>query len=796
LLNPVTHNFTNFRKDDGLPDNTMLDVLEDDRHNIWVSTPNGLSNIIVKNEKGKLNFQFINYDETDGLQGRAFNENASLKTKEGELIFGGANGFNIFKPSMIISHKTPTSLVLTDFQVFNKSLNPDEDIDGHIILSQSITTTKALTLNDNERAFSIEFAALNFFNPGKVKLEYKLDGFDHNWINSDTKVRKATYTNLDAGDYVFKVRAAGDDGIWSKPPLMLQIKVLPPFWKTGWAYLLYVLSIIGTLLYIRNKGIKKIEQKYALEREREEAHRRHELDLMKIKFFTNVSHEFRTPLSLIMAPIEKILKRTEAPEERKQLQMVTRNAKHLLNMVNQLLDFRKMEVQELKLHARPGDIIGFIKEVSHSFADIADTKKISFVFDSEAEILEINFDYDKMERIIFNLLSNAFKFTPEGGHVSVLLALNEHTPGKQILEIKIIDTGIGIPADKHEKIFERFFQNDIPGSIVNQGSGIGLSITKEFVKLHDGEIFVESEPNQGSYFTILLPVDIAAESLDTTALPQPKETGSVEKSDKKQLREYHAKKLTILLVEDNHDFRFYLKDNLSETFNIIEACNGKEGWQKALAMHPNMVVSDISMPEMNGIDLCRKIRNDKRTSHIPVVLLTALTSEEQQLHGLETGANDYLTKPLNFEILLSKLKNILAIQQDMRKTYQKQVEVNPSEVIVESADEAFIKQVLQLIEKNIDNCDFSVEQLSSELYVSRVTLYKRTLSVTGKSPVELIRSIRLRRAAQLLETGRLTISQISYKVGFKSQKYFVRSFKAEFNCLPSTYINAKKEEQT
>ncbi|SDP49723.1 Signal transduction histidine kinase [Mucilaginibacter sp. OK268] len=797
IFDPATKKFTNFKKDDGLPDNTILDVLEDNNHNMWISTTSGLSNVIVKSTNNNLTFRFVNYDETDGLQGRAFNENASLKTTAGELIFGGPNGFNLFKPSIIKSNKTIPGLVLTDFQVFNKSLSPGEDLNGHIILSKSITETTDIALKYNENAFAIEFASLNFFNPGKVKLKYKLEGFDKGWTTSDIKIRKATYTNLDPGDYIFKVKAAGEDDIWRSEPLTLKIKILPPFWKTGWAYFIYALSFIGALFYVRHRGVKKIETKYALEHERQEAQRMHELDMMKIKFFTNVSHEFRTPLSLIIAPVDKMLKHAAGAEQREQLQMVNRNARRLLNMVNQLLDFRKMEVQELKLHARSGDIISFIKEMAYSFSDIAEKKHIRFVFDSETESMVINFDQDKIERIIFNLLSNAFKFTLEGGHVSVLLTKVEKIPEGQFLEIKVMDTGIGIPLDKQDKIFERFFQSELPGSMVNQGSGIGLSITREFVKLHHGEISVESEPGQGSYFTVLLPASLPAEADTQTLFAQSDITETIKVEDKDGQRpevNRTAKKVTVLLVEDNEDFRFYLKDNLNDIFHIIEASNGKEGWQKTLALHPNLVVSDITMPEMSGIDLCRKIRNDKRTSHIPVVLLTALTGEEQQLQGLETGANDYLTKPFNFEILLSKLKNILAIQEDMRKTYQKQLDVKPTAIVAESFDEAFIKKVLLLIEKNMANGDFSVEELSSELCVSRVTLYKRALALTGKSPVELIRSIRLKRAAQLLESGHLTISQISYKVGFKSQKYFVRSFKAEFNCLPSAYINNKNKQ--
>jgi len=507
---------------------------------------------------------------------------------------------------------------------------------------------------------------------------------------------------------------------------------------------------------------------------------------MKIKFFTNVSNEFRTPLSLIKAPEDKILKQISEPEIQRQLLLVNRNAKRLLNLVNQLLDFRKMEYQELKLHERKGDIINFIKDLSYAFTDVADQKHIRFIFDSEPESFYTNFDHDKIERILFNLLSNAYKFTHEGGQVSVLLNLIDK--GEKYLEIRVIDTGIGIAADKLDRIFEPFFQNDIPGSMLNQGSGIGLSITREFVKLHNGEVFVESEFNQGSCFTVLLPVkELNANIFTDLPVLLDHQTDFLPESKNNGKENRDLKKPTVLLVEDNDDFRFYIKDNLKGIFNIIEADNGKKGWQKALAQHPNLVVSDISMPEMNGIDLCMKIRQDSRTSHIPVILLTALSGEEQQLKGLETGATDYMTKPFNFEILQSKIRNILSQQEYMRKTYTKQVEVVPTEEHVESPDELFIKKVLLLIDNNISNPNFSVEELSSEVFVSRYTLYKKILAMTGKTPNELVRSMRLKRAAQLLETGHLTISQICHKVGFKSQKYFVKTFKAEYNTIPSKY---------
>jgi signal transduction histidine kinase/ligand-binding sensor domain-containing protein/CheY-like chemotaxis protein/AraC-like DNA-binding protein len=794
-----TGKFTNITKQDGLPDNTVIDLQQYDKNNVWVSTPNGLSNIVVTHNPNGLKFKFINYNETEGLQGREFTENSSLKTREGELIFGGGNGFNIFKPANIRSNKNVPALVFTDFEVFNQSLAVGEKINGRVILPKSVTTSYWLTLKYSDNVFSIEFASLNYFNPDKVKYQYRLEGFDKNWITADTKIRKATYTNLDPGDYVFKVRATNNDQ-WNNKELTLHINILPPFWKTTWAYLAYVVLVLGGLFYFRRRGIEKLRTQFSIEKEREEAQRMHELDLMKIKFFTNVSHEFRTPLSLIMAPVDRLLKQINEPDVQRQLQLVNRNAKRLLNLVNQLLDFRKMEYQELKLHEKNGDIIAFIKELSYAFTDVAEQKHIHFIFDSEIEEYYTNFDHDKIERIMFNLLSNAYKFTHEGGQVSVLLnQVDNQLTGGQQLEIRVIDTGIGIAADKRERIFDPFFQNDLPGSMLNQGSGIGLSITREFVKLHNGEIVVESEFNEGSCFTVLLPLPKVDKSIFTDTLlqldhssgflpmdEQPKNSAQKENKD--------LKKPTILLVEDNDDFRFYIKDNLKADFNIIEAENGKKGWQKALAQHPNLIVSDISMPEMNGIDLCMKIKADKRTSHIPVILLTALIGEDQQLKGLETGASDYMTKPFNFEILQSKIKNILSQQESMRKTYQKQVEVVPTEMHTESPDEAFIKKVLLLIDNNISNPNFSVEELSSEVFVSRYTLYKKILAMTGKTPNELVRSMRLKRAAQLLETGHLTISQICHKVGFKSQKYFVKTFKSEFNTIPSKYLESINED--
>jgi DNA-binding response OmpR family regulator len=454
-----------------------------------------------------------------------------------------------------------------------------------------------------------------------------------------------------------------------------------------------------------------------------------------------------------------------------------------------------MEEQELHLYKSAGNIIKFIRELSFSFSDIAETRNITLAFDSPAEQFFTAFDHDKIERIVFNLLSNAFKFTPQGGSVKVSLRLlpGGDDTGREVLQMKVTDTGIGIEKDKQAQIFKRFFQTDIPDTMVNQGSGIGLAITNEFIKLHNGEIFVESEPGKGSAFTVLIPFLPCDEKAVQTEGPETQTAGVLQQETLTlPAQSKNELKKTILLVEDNDDFRFYLKDNLKNFYNIAEAENGKAGWQKTLAAHPHLVVCDISMPEMNGIDLCKKIKGDKRTSFIPVILLTALAGDEQQLSGLETGASDYITKPFNFEILLSKIKNQLVQQESFKRTYQKQVQVNSSEVIMESADDKFIQNALAVVEKNISDPDFSVEEMSRLLLLSRVGAYKKLFALTGKTPLEFIRSVRLQRAAQLLEKNELTVAEVAYEVGFNNPKNFAKYFKAEYNLLPSAFATSKK----
>jgi signal transduction histidine kinase/ligand-binding sensor domain-containing protein/DNA-binding response OmpR family regulator len=805
ILNTSSQQFTNLDEGKGLPANNVLTILEDKGGKMWISTTNGLASIGLSKKSGVYQYQINKYNEFDGLQGRQFNAYAALKLKSGDIMFGGAHGFNMFNPRAVNAYAPKPKLVFTDFQLFNNSVAVGDTINGKVFLNRSITETKAVTLHHNENVFSIEFVACDFLNADKIRYEYMLEGFDKNWIVSPQDSRKATYTNLDGGDYTFKVRARNINGTHYDDEITLKITVLPPFWKTPLAYITYLLLALGFVFYLRHRGIIKIKREFEARQEkleaerkilqeREEAQRMHELDLMKIKFFTNVSHEFRTPLSLILAPIDELIKVIDKPELQHQIVMIKRNGKRLLNLVNQLLDFRKMEFNELKLFLTQGDIVKFIREVFSSFTDVARQKQIQYIFDSEVCSYITNFDHDKIERIFFNLLSNAFKFTPSGGHISVLISLGNCPDGHEgnMLEIKVIDTGIGIAKENQDKIFERFFQNALPESLLNQGSGIGLSITKEFIKMHGGKIAVESEPEYGSCFMISLPIGVQCEQVEAVPVLEEHLHKVVEP---KASSLGSAKKPTILLVEDNDDLRFYLKDNLKNNFHIIEAANGKDGWQMALALHPKLIVSDVNMPVMNGLDLCKKIKEDSRTTQIPVILLTALIEEEDQLAGLESGANDYISKPFSFEILLSKIQNLLRMQQTMKKTYEKQVEVNAMDIEVVSEDDKFLKNAFAYIELNITNPNFSVEELSRHLNLSRVSLYKKLLTLTGKTPVDCIRTIRLKRAVQLLEKSKLSIANVAYEVGFNNAAYFAKVFREEFGMLPSEYIVEMKNKE-
>jgi signal transduction histidine kinase/ligand-binding sensor domain-containing protein/CheY-like chemotaxis protein/AraC-like DNA-binding protein len=796
LFNKKSEQFTHLTENDGLPNGIIYKILEDEAGIIWISTDKGISSINPKTKKIK------NFSRSNGVQDSPFIFGAGITTSAGELFFGGQDGFNYFSPTSLPTNNGIPTVLFTDLKVANNTVIPGEDSP----IQEQISTAKDIYLSYGQN-FSVSYVALNYTAPQQNHYSYKLTGFDHDW-NYVGKEKTAYYTNIDPGEYEFQVRANNNEGIWNNKTTTIRIHVLPPLWRTVYAYLLYAFLILGFLFYMRRRGIQKIKKQLALEHEkintqqlitqqRQEAERVHELDLQKIKFLTNLSHEFRTPISLILAPVDKLLLLPKDAVIAGQVKMIRRNARRLLNLVNQLLDFRKMEEHELKLNLSPGDLIAFVAEAAESFQDLSERKKIALIVESDLNSLPAVFDHDKIERIIFNLLSNAFKFTREGGVIRLKISVKEGDARQpKTFRATISDTGIGIAPELHDRIFERFFMDNKATSILNQGSGIGLSITKEFVQLHGGEINVESEPGHGAVFLLTLPVIEATipYSKDILKTEQPGNDSELLNDDIKQiLTGFNANMPTILLVEDNEEFRYHLKDSLQASYHIIEAANGKDGWQKTLSGHPQLVVSDISMPYMNGIELSQKIKTDKRTSHIPVILLTAINGEEDQIKGLESGANDYLTKPFNFEILNAKIKNLLLYNRSVKDAYSKQIQVKGKEIEIESGDVKLLNLIVQYIDEKLNHPDLSVEDLSKHVNMSRGSLYHKLLQITGLTPIEYIRSIKLDRAAELLAKSNHNVAQVAYMTGFGTPSYFSRLFKSRFNVLPSEYMHSKRK---
>lgn len=783
-----------YSEQEGLANGVIYKILGADDGKIWVSTNKGISSF----DPGKKKFK--NYSYYNGVQRSTFVLGAGLKLADGRLFFGGTNGFNYFNPFHLNTKRNIPKLVFTDLKVANQSVLPAKSAQ----IKEHISIAKEINL-DYKQNFSLSFVALNYTSPQENRYCYKLEGFDKDWNKVGT-ANTAVYTNLDPGEYTFKVKASSEAGEWSTPEVSINIFVHPPFWLTYYAYTFYFLLAASILWYIRSRGIQKLRAKFALEQERvqlkqmieqerREAERQHEFDQLKIKFLTNISHEFRTPISLIVGPVEQLLQQETDLKKSDQLNMIRRNARRLLNLVNQLLDFRNIKQHEQKLNIREGDFIAFSRDVAESFKDLADRKHINFEFRSNLKFHFTSFDHDKLERVLFNLLSNAFKFTLKDGEV--ILGI-DYISGAEGLKITLSDTGIGMEELVKDKIFDRFFQSQSNPGILNQGSGIGLSITKEFVRMHGGSIEVESILGKGSIFTIQIPFRKIEDSLILEEDAIVSDLGGflpLQDPEQEESVVRDVKLPVILLVEDNDDFRTYLKDNLKRYYRIVEACNGKEGWQKVLSSHPELVVSDISMPHVSGTELCRKIKADKRTNHIPVLLLTALAGEEDQLFGLETGANDYMTKPFNFEILNIKIRNLLTLNESLKSTYSKRIKVLAPEIEIESENEKLLNKVIQYIEDNLTNSQLSVEDLSKHVGMSRGSLYTKVLELTGESPVEFIRSLKLDKAAVLLEKSNMNVSQVSYSVGFATPNYFARAFKTKFNLLPSEYLNLKRGEK-
>lgn len=803
LFDKKTTQFISYYCKDGLPNNTIHGILEDEQHKLWISTNHGLSRLDPA--KGL----FENYNILDGLQSNEFYPGAFCKGKSGSLYFGGINGLSIFNPKEIKKDSSDVSIKFTGLSLFNKSVEP-----GKGVLINSLDQTAEISLNHDQNIITLSFVGLDFKKPEKIQYAYKLEGFDKNWNYVGDK-REATYTNLDPGVYTFKVKAANSSGIWSKNARELKISISPPFWRTLPAYALYSIILVALIYYYKHTAVAKERLKNQIELQKLEAQKTHELDVLKLKFFTSISHEFRTPLTLILDPVSRLISEGDTlkpDEKRSYYNILQENSQRLLKLVNQVLDMSEIDAGCMPLAVSRQDIVQFCRAIRNTFSHHARQHETALSFSSNTDAAAVYFDSDVLEKILINLISNAFKFTPKSGTIHIQLLITNHAhPGlpetfkhtalnSQFARLTITDNGSGIPERYLTKIFERFFKVDNP-HINEKGSGIGLALTKQLIERHYGTIDVQSKEGEGSEFTLWLPVSKesyapkeivkAQASLEKKSLDVPREEMPWE-TDKDDV-ELSTRKLlglpSILIIEDSNDLRKYISLHLQKEYIIYEADNGEKGFKIALEVNPDLIITDVMMAGINGLDVCRKIKNNTDTSHIPVVLLTARSSDDYELEGLKTGASDYISKPFNMLLLKARVKNIIESRQSIQDKLSHDPDFEPLDIALHSLpDQMFFKELVNVIHENISDESLSPDKLASMMNLSRSQLYRKVKGLTGLSVSILIRNLRLSKACKLLKSQALTISEVAYEVGFSDPGYFTKCFKEMYSHPPSEHL--------
>ncbi|MEO5600560.1 MAG: ATP-binding protein [Cyclobacteriaceae bacterium] len=741
--------------------------------------------------------QLVCIDRQDNIA-IEFNANDNLpasigfisRTSKGVIVFASGAGFTLFDPLSLKINRAKTYPVLTQLKVNNEIPSIGENSKEIFGIKNDISVLDELLLDYQHNNFAIEFSAMEMTSPDKNLYRHKLEGYDKEWIETDWKERTATYTNLDAGHYVFRVRASNHHGIWSDQETILAVRILPPPWQTWWAYTLYGLAFITMVLYWRNYDIKRVKLKHRAEH-------LSELDDLKSRFFANISHEFRTPITLILGPLKDLYNGTAKEDPKTVIGAVLRNGSRLLRLINQLLDLSKIEAGKMQLHAACIDLVEFLREIASSYESLATDKKIKYFFYPEVPELVVFIDREKIEKVVHNLLSNAFKFTIEGGEV--ILNLKDE---KDQCIITVKDTGIGIPVDQVDKVFDRFYQVDSSQTCGYEGSGLGMALARELVDLHKGRISVESKEGKGTTFTVSLPLGkerLSKEEITNSGFKKSEILSDVVISEETRMEIRNENETVsidsqhvLLIVEDNADMRHYIRKTLAGQYQIIEAENGKQGVNKAEEIVPDLIISDIMMPEMDGYKLCEIIKTNELTSHIPVILLTAKADRESKLSGLEIGADDYLSKPFDSEELKLIVRNRIEERRKMRERFTREVTLEPKHISITSLDEKFLTKVLAIIETHMDNENFSIDELSREAAYSNMHFYRKIKALAGQTPSQFLRTIRLKRAAELLSKNSDNVTQIAYSVGFSSLSYFNKCFKEQFGVTPGQFAESNK----
>ncbi|RKR05088.1 signal transduction histidine kinase [Flavobacterium sp. 90] len=743
--------------DKGLVNNSIKAIVEDKDCSFWVTTSRGISHIIKKRTASRLTFRIVNHDKYTGVQEYPFTDRAAFISSKNGLFIGGIDGMNNLERNDARDNQFVLNPILFNFKLFGKNVTIGEEIDGNIVLNNAISSIDTLRLKYDQNFFSVGFSGLNYKNPSQTYYRYKLEHIDENWRNenSTSGIGEASYTNITPGHYIFKVQASSDGIHWPGKDKNLLIIIEPPLWNTTFAKILYfILICIGIIilskaLVKRNILIRKKQQDHAIER-------------AKSDFITNISHELRTPLTLIITPLKSLLAKVEDQKIKKELLRISSNSDLLLDTVNQLLDFKKIDTGEEILHRNFYDNLSFLTELCIAYVSIAEENGISFTWNIDQQNDDLYLDRQKITRIIINLLSNAFKFTGSGGTIKFSAVIDSKD---KVLTILVEDSGIGISKTETDHIFNRFYQADNQKGI-STGSGIGLYMVKYYAEMHGGSVSVVSNPGQGTCFKVLLSVQ------KKTELPSS-EVG--EESTRK----------SILIVEDHTIFRGYLFDELKKYYNVITANNGEEGLKKAIIHIPDLIITDMMMPEMDGPQLSHTVRNTIAISHIPIIMLTGRASDEARFEGYEAGVDAYMVKPFDINLLILRINKLLEINETRRKTFIKEKEVKADTLTDNPIDQEFLKRAFQCISDNLSNSEYTVEKFSEDMNMDRTGLYRKLMALTDHSPTNFIRTIRLKKAAELLLDKNLTIADVSDQVGFNSISYFTKCFHEAFGKTPS-----------
>lgn len=785
----VKEHFVAYTTNDGLAGDVVSGILEDKQNNLWISTESGITKFDKKSNS------FIVYRFSDKTYGNYFNENANIFHRNGNMMWGSLDGMLVFNPKSFVPDSRISPVTLTDFSVYNQVVRAGEKDSP---LKKSISYSDKVTLNYKQNTFTIEFASLKLKDPMKNKYVYTLEDYDKQW-SPVSQLNSATYKNLPPGDYVFKVRGTNNDGIWNDDVTQLEIKITPPFWRAWYAYVVYTLLIL-LILYIIFGLIYKfnvLNNNVKVEKE---------LTNYKLRFFTNISHEFRTPLTLIRGAIENLNAQMDISEKaKKQVNVLSRNSDVLTRLIDQLLEFRKLQNNVLTLNLEETDIIEFSREIFNSFQEVAENKGINYSFTGNVDSYMMFIDRRKVDKILYNLLSNAFKFTPKDGKIDLDIYIESK---QQTCLIRVKDTGTGIPKDKQHLLFSRFMQINFSSA----GTGVGLSLVKEFVDVHKGKIWYENNQEQGSVFNVELSTDKAIYAGEnfiitpaTDIIPEPEKSNVLYASDPvdniplPDIEDSTLSNYKMLIIDDNDDIRNFLMDEFGKYFMVESADDGKKGLEKAIEINPDMIICDVMMPEMDGFEVTRRLKEDFQTCHIPIILLTAHSSNEHQLEGIQSGADAYIMKPFSLRYLVTRVFKLIEQREQLKKRFSNEFVLDGNLIATTDKDKEFYNLIDRILEEHVTDPQFTIDKFAEMAKQSRTLFYKKVKGITGVSPNELIKVKRLKKAAKLLLEGGMTVSEVSYKVGFEDPFYFSKCFKAQYNCSPSKYAQPrfgdKKEDE-